>query len=114
MSVNILYDGDPADLTLVKGDSLAVVDETSRTTIHGIHWDENPVRLSFDSGQSTALELLIRASGRWPRIRRKPSHPGPDMPERPAAPVVPEEPLALFSDGGSYSVASLYSDGSVA
>lgn len=115
MSVpRILYPGDPADLVLAKGDTITIVDQTSRAFVHGLNWDGNPARLTFDPGQSATMELLIRKSGRWPRIRRKPSHPGPDLPERPTVPVTPDEPLALFSDGGSYSAASLYSDGSVA
>lgn len=71
----ILYTGDPADLTLAKADTITIVDQTSRAFVHGLNWDGNPARLTFDPGASTTMELLIRPAGRWPRLGRRPSVP---------------------------------------
>lgn len=114
MSIDITYDGDVANLTLKRAAAVEIRERPTRAHVYGFKWDENPSRLSFDPGSATDLELVLRPGAKWPRYHRRPSTPGPDLPAAPVTPEAPAEPLVLYSDGGVYSVAALYSDGTPA
>jgi len=113
MTVTITYDGDPADLILRRGAAVEIRNRATGAGVHGFRWDENLSRLTFDAGSATELELILRPAARWPRYRRRPTFPGPDIPATPTPPVDTPE-VSIFSDGGATSVGGVYSDGTTA
>ena len=113
MTVTITYDGDVADLTLKRSAWVEIRERPTRSDIRSFRWDENISRLTFDPGAATELELILRPGARWPRYRRRPAFPGPDIPATPTPPA--ESPaVSIFSDGGATSVGGVYSDGTTA
>lgn len=68
---DITYSGDAAGLTMGRVAVAEIIDSTSRALVHGVHWDGNASRLTFDPGDSTEMELTIRPAARWPRLGRR-------------------------------------------
>ena len=112
MTVNITYDGPVADLTLKRSAWVEIRERPTRAEISGFRWDENLSRLTIDAGSATELELVLRPGARWPRYRRRPAFPGPDLPAPPPPSETPQ--VSIFSDGGATSTGGIYSDGTTA